>query len=679
MRSIGSMRASAGSGIRIAPVELPGGLPVQYSTVSSLERLFVGRLACGAWLFAAGFAMAQAPQPDPPREPAPAATTAPRPAEDPDDDEPTPDETAEARARDREARRQRLEAMSAAARNIVWEAPEELKAIFAKHITLPEVETTEARARSIRPFLREVNRRVPEIAAAEGYFFAKVETRVEGEGEARKLVVSVTPGPRTIVDRVIVEFEGDVSGEGDGREAQRADVTQSWTLPAGRFFRQADWDDAKGRILEKLSERHYAAAKMADSVAIVDAESSKVLLKVILESGPRFTIGPMVVTGLKRYPESLVRRYYTQQPGDAYRQDKVSDFQRILQNTPFFASVVIDIERDPANPSNVPMQVTIVERAPVDIGLSLGYGTDTGVRGEVSYRHRNAFGSALDMQSALGLDRTRQIGYVDFFLPPLTLGGPLGDRIDTKDSFGVLFEHKSNQGLETNRVALAAYRQFKLRPQDDYRVGLVYQFERKQPDNADESIARALAPVGEATWRFVDAVLDPTKGGVLKVRIAAGGKAFLSTQDFVQTYAIYQHWFPLTANDQLLLRGEIGRTFAVSREGIPEDFLFRAGGSRSNRGYAFESLGARDGDAVVGGRYLLTGSVEYVHWFSKQWGGAVFTDIGDAGEEPTGLNANASYGLGARWRTPAGPLAFDLAYAENTRKWRVSFSVSVAF
>ena len=81
----------------------------------------------------------------------------------------------------------------------------------------------------------------------------------------------------------------------------------------------------------------------------------------------------------------------------------------------------------------------------------------------------------------------------------------------------------------------------------------------------------------------------------------------------------------------------------------------------------------------MGGRYLLTASLEYVHWFSKQWGGAVFTDIGDAGEDSTALNANPSYGVGARWRTPAGPLALDLAYAENTRKWRVSFSVSVAF
>ena len=283
------------------------------------------------------------------------------------------------------------------------------------------------------------------------------------------------------------------------------------------------------------------------------------------------------------------------------------------------------------------------------------------------------------MQSAFAVDQVRQIAFADFFLPALTLGGPLGERLDSRDSFGVLVEHKENQGLETERFAVAAYRQFKLRPVDDYRAGLTYQLERKHPDMAADSIARALAPIAEATWRWVDEVIDPKKGGVLKVRIAAGARSVLSTQDFVQTYAHYQHWFPLGPNDQLIARGEVGRTFAPSREGIPEDFLFRAGGSRSNRGYAFESLGARDGDAVVGGRYVLTASLEYVHWFTKMIGGAVFHDIGDAADDQKSLNGNPTYGIGARLRTPAGPLALDLAYAENLRKFRVVFSVSVAF
>ena len=597
---------------------------------------------------------------------------------EPEEDEAAP-ATSQDPARDRAERRARTDQMREAARRIVWQAPPELKELFEKFVTLPE-QTSETRAGAIRPFLREVSRRVPEIAAAEGYFSAKVETRIEGEGTDRHLLVVVTPGPRTVIETVIIEFEGDVSGDGDGREAQREDVRRSWTLKAGSNFRQADWDDAKARIVEKLSETYYAAAKVADSVALVDALAAKATLKVILESGPRFTTGVLSIEGLKRYDPELVLRYSKFELGDPYRLDRIVQLQRNLQNAPWFASVVVDVERDPESPVNVPVKISIAERPPVDLGVSIGYGTDTAARGEISLRDRNVFNRALDMQSAIAVDKTRQTGYADFFLPPLTFGGPFGDQLTTRDSFGVLGEHRSNQGLDTQRVAFATYRQFKfLRPVDDYRAGLTYQFERQRPDNGTQSVARALAPVVEATWRWVDDVLDPHKGGVLKVRLAAGGKSALSSQDFVQAYAIYQHWFRLGQDDQLILRGEIGQTFAHTRNEIPQDFLFRAGGSRSNRGYAFESLGTQDGDAIVGGRYLTTGTVEYVHWFGKTWGGAAFVDGGDAGDSRGELNLNPSYGVGARLHTPAGPLAFDLAYAERQKKWRVSFSVSIAF
>jgi len=141
----------------------------------------------------------------------------------------------------------------------------------------------------------------------------------------------------------------------------------------------------------------------------------------------------------------------------------------------------------------------------------------------------------------------------------------------------------------------------------------------------------------------------------------------------------YQCWYPIAKTDQLLLRIELGRTFAQSREGIPDDFLFTAGGSRSNRGYAYQSLGVQQGSAVVGGRYLETGTVEYVHWLDNTWGAAAFMDVGTAADSPEHLDALKSYGVGARYRTPAGPFALDLAYADRDRKLRLSFSVSIAF
>jgi translocation and assembly module TamA len=210
-------------------------------------------------------------------------------------------------------------------------------------------------------------------------------------------------------------------------------------------------------------------------------------------------------------------------------------------------------------------------------------------------------------------------------------------------------------------------------------VGLTYQIERQFPEGAEPRITRALAPVVSATWRRVDNLYDPHRGGVLNVQFAVGSQKLASGEDFLKTYAQYQHWIPLGKMDQLLLRTELGRTFTPSRAGLPQDFLFVAGGSRSNRGYAYQSLGVREGDAIVGGRYLATGTIEYVHWLNDKWGAALFTDVGDAADDIHDLHANPSYGVGARVKTPAGPLGLDLAYAENEHRFRLSFSVTVAF
>jgi translocation and assembly module TamA len=556
---------------------------------------------------------------------------------------------------------------------VEWEAPPELRALFEQHLPAPPAEAGEDRG-ALRRWTREVRRRAPEIAAAEGWFSAKVEVTEEG-GRVKAVLV---PGERATVAAVAFEFRGDLAGEGDFRAARRRALEESWGLGEGAVFRQAAWDEAKARLLEALTADDYAAGEIAASEARVDAAAAKARLTLVLDSGPAFSLGEVRVAGLSRYPAFLVDRLLDIDPGEPYRTERLLDLQRVLQSAPWFANVQVEIDRDRARPARVPVLVTVLERPVADVGLSLGYGTDAGPRGEVSLRYRNAFGRGYDMHSALQADRARQVGYADFHLPPGTMGAPFLGSVATRDSVGILGERTSNQGLDTRRIAVAGYRQF-LYESVELRLGLSFQNEQAIPEGAERSIKRALAPTGQLVWRRVDNVLDPRRGGVLTLQLAGGAKAALSDQDFIRAYAQYQHWFALSPVDQLILRGEAGYTIAPSREGIPEDFLFRAGGTRSVRGYAWQSLGARLGEAVVGGRYLATGTAEYVRWLTPSWGAAVFLDVGDAADAREELGANRGYGVGARWRTPAGPLAIDLAYGEGDRKVRLSFSVSVAF
>jgi translocation and assembly module TamA len=560
---------------------------------------------------------------------------------------------------------------------VTWQAPDVLKTLFVKYLPPPRPETGERRAGSLRPWMRDIRRRVPEIAASEGYFSATVE--IEFEGERREhATVTVTPGPRTTVGEVEISFAGDLAGEGEERETRRRQLREAWTMKAGSPFRSGDWDTAKVRLEEALVQEDYAAGTLASSEAQVDADAAKATLKLSLDSGPRFTVGEVRIEGLSKYPEAVVRRSVFVQPGERYSATKLLDLQRAIQGGPWFSSVLVDVERDASRPDNVPVKVIVTERPTREAGLALGYGTDDGVRAEAAFRNRDLLDRGLDLQSSVRAAQNRQIGYVDVYLPSGVFNTPRLGGVAFQDSVGVLAEHSTIQKLALSRFAVAGYRHFKL-DNWELRTGLTYQIERKFPEGADPNITRALAPVVAFTWRHVDDLFDPKKGGVLNVQFAAATKPLASSQDFFKAYAHYQYWIPVTANDQILLRTEIGSTFAKSREGIPEDFLFRAGGSRSNRGYPYQGLGPREGDAVVGGRYIATGTAELVHWLNDKWGAAVFADVGDAADTPKDWRVNTSYGAGARFRTPAGPFALDLAYAEREHRFRLSFSVTVAF
>jgi translocation and assembly module TamA len=115
------------------------------------------------------------------------------------------------------------------------------------------------------------------------------------------------------------------------------------------------------------------------------------------------------------------------------------------------------------------------------------------------------------------------------------------------------------------------------------------------------------------------------------------------------------------------------------KNSAPAAFLFRAGGDQSVRGYGYQSLGVTEGDATVGGRYLTTGSVEVVQWLTPQWGAAVFVDFGNAANTLQDLKPLYGYGLGARWKSPVGPIGADIAYGQETGEYRMHFNIGVAF
>jgi len=186
------------------------------------------------------------------------------------------------------------------------------------------------------------------------------------------------------------------------------------------------------------------------------------------------------------------------------------------------------------------------------------------------------------------------------------------------------------------------------------------------------------------TWtrRDVDDFTNPRRGNLFQLQGSVGIGSSSVEDAFVRGFGSIVQFFPVGPRDVLILRGQVGAVQAESTNVVPNKFLFRTGGALTVRGYDFESLGVEQGGAIVGGRALVVGSVEYVKWLQRwggNWGVAAFVDAGDAAARFGDLDLALGYGLGARWRTPAGPLAVDVAWGERFQQLRVHFSVAIAF
>ncbi|MDE2611068.1 MAG: BamA/TamA family outer membrane protein, partial [Burkholderiales bacterium] len=85
------------------------------------------------------------------------------------------------------------------------------------------------------------------------------------------------------------------------------------------------------------------------------------------------------------------------------------------------------------------------------------------------------------------------------------------------------------------------------------------------------------------------------------------------------------------------------------------------------------------GGSVLPAKYLATGSIEYQHWLSHQWGGAIFWDLGTASDTLQGAKIYNGVGFGVRWRSPVGPVNLDLGYGIERHQFRPNISLGVAF
>lgn len=514
----------------------------------------------------------------------------------------------------------------------------------------------------------EAPAQVQRLLETEGYFSPQIRVRIDCPASAPiNVVLSVTPGAPTLIHAVNVEVDGP---DGKSDTALTARLNRAWALKPGALFRDADWEAAKSRSLSALLSGRWPAARITDSRATIDPATHQASLQLRLDTGPAYVFGGLHITGLRRYPQSIVEHLAPVQPGQSYSQTALLDYQAALQNSPYFRNALVNADLRQAQGDTVPVDVQVSENPAQKLSFGVGMSSDTGRRVQMGWRDLNFLDRAWRLSSEIKLQTREQSGSVKLAFPRTVLG--------YEDSISLSQSRSDISGLTTRNSSLGAQRE-RTRGKISVALALQYQAESLEPVGAASSVVHALSLTDSWTRRDINSVLYPSRGTIINLQVGGASKALLSTANFVRLYARGLGYVPLGRSNLLVFRAEAGAVLANDASGIPQNFLFRAGGANSVRGYAYQSLGLAQGDAIVGGRYLFTASAEFDHWFTRQWGGAMFYDAGNAADTWGALKPVRGYGAGVRWRSPVGLVSVDLAYGQAVHAYRLNFTAGLSF
>ena len=499
---------------------------------------------------------------------------------------------------------------------------------------------------------------------------ATTETTPPGERRANTSPVTVTItvdlGEPVTVRRSNLAIEG----EGDNDKYLQQDLGE-FVPQTGDVFDHALYEASKTRITRRLAERGYFDADFASRQVEVTRAEHAADIDLVWNSGDRYDMGPVTITQTPRriIRESLIERLIYWEEGSYYHQGKLDRFRESLARLDYFAGIDIEPQPENAVDGRVPVAVTLTpaKRSIYTAGLSYGTDSGAGVRLGLERRYLNNRGHKLLTQ--IDWAQKRKTATVQYRIPAFAL-------LDGWYTVSAQFYDEQSDYLDTRKIQLVGSRS----GQVNDRLNAVASLHalRERWLFADLENGEVATPVyNYATFvypslrgEYIDADnrVFPRDALGITAELRGGLSGLGSDASFLQAWGIARWYRGIGERDRLIVRGEAGYTFTNELVDMPPSLRFYAGGDRSIRGYGYREVGpilvTESGKRyALGAKNVLTGSVEYEHYFNDSWGAAAFVDTGDAFDDRPDFRTGV--GIGVRWRSPVGPVRIDVAHGLN--------------
>ncbi|MDX9767743.1 MAG: autotransporter assembly complex family protein [Ectothiorhodospiraceae bacterium] len=519
----------------------------------------------------------------------------------------------------------------------------------------------------VKALQRRAVQETTQALRALGHYQPEITTRFSRTDDCWSLAVDVQPGPPVRITRIHVELLGEAADDPAFIALRDAPgIAIGSRLDHGRY------ETLRDQFVTLAADRGYFEARYVSRALRVDPETLMAEIELVLDAGPRYRFGETTIEQDILRP-AFVARFLPFAPGDPYSTDDLLRLQRVLEDNGYFERVEVRAQRERTDADrSVPIRVTATPRARRAWSMGIGAATDVGPRLRLGFEDRRVNRNGHRFNADLEAAPVRSRLTANYLIP---LGDPVRERLSLQTEL----RHEETDAADT----------------DLYRIGAIHQREHTEGWRSGWIETRSLSWLREhytvagsrdrssllmPSWGISRSVADhpvlPQRGWRVGMTLRGAASAVASDTDFGQALFNTKLLYPF-GQGRLIARAEGGTTVTGEVDDFPASLRFFAGGDTSVRGYAYQSLAPRDADGeLIGGRHLLTASLEYDRPVYGRWDAAVFIDAGNAFDRvEEGLKTGV--GFGVRWRSPIGPVRLDLAWPldEDDRSPRLHFTM----
>ncbi len=354
------------------------------------------------------------------------------------------------------------------------------------------------------------------------------------------------------------------------------------------------------------------------------------------------------------------------------------DLRRAILATGLVGSVTLTpvvVDEPSGDEPGLVNMLASIEPAPLrSLAGSIGYGTETGIRIDGSWEHRNFFPSEgmLRMRGTVGT----QEQLLGVTVRKNNFTGR--DRILTLDAYASTIDYDAYDARTLSAIGtFERVSTLLFQKELSWSVGLeLVATQESELDSEGNALERETYFVAAlplfAQLDTSDDLLNPTQGWRLSSNLSPEISDNDGTQSFyVRSQVDASYYQTVGENTVLAGRVRLGSIPGADIAGIAPSRRIYAGGGGSVRGYGYREIGPRNDEGnPIGGRSVVELSAE-ARIGTKFMDGAIsvvpFIDAGSVGEDAVPDFDTIKYGagVGLRYATGFGPLRLDVAFPLN--------------